>query len=847
MSWLQNFFGSQPSAAAKLEALQARFVRFVSLLEGNHRALKTISDMEEKVRGEYLFDAAYIRHSLGLIQADLENIIGDLVAIGGERYAALRPRLHAIDTEVAGLLCGKPITVEDRLAIPLQELSSERANSVGSKSAQLGEIKSRLGLPVPDGFAISAWAYKLFLEANGLPERIDARLRALNVRCHEDLVRASEDVQASVLAAKVPDELAAAIDRGVLEVGRRAGATRFAMRSSAIGEDTAFSFAGQYATYLHLSAHELVDAYRRVVASKFTPQAIYYLLSHSLLESDAAMAVGCIAMVDARAAGVIYTRNPVDPGDPSIVIQAVLGLGKLLVDGSLTPDVYRVDRTTGAVCESTIARKPVYLRASASSGVEQVAVGEAEQLAPAISAFEARGLSDLARRLEDHYGAPQDIEWAIDQGGQCYILQARPLRLVTSEPAAAPPTEGLEVLLSGGSTACPGAGAGPVFHARSIDDLGTVPAGAVLVARDPVPGLVTVMGKVSAIVTCVGGVASHMATLAREYRVATLVGLEAAGRLPAGREITVDATGCKVYAGLHPALVTARQPDPRAVEDNPVVAMLDRVLRKVAPLNLLHPADPDFKVERCTTYHDLTRFAHQKAMEAMFATARQMDDLSGLGLQLRSGIPLRTSIISVDQDLSRFARGKRLTVEAINSPPLATFWSGILEEGWPSQRAGADIKGFAALVASTAAGADNAEFREDSFAIVGREYLLASLRMGYHFSTVEAIASDDLSKNYVRIQFKGGGTLPDRRLRRVWLLTRVLGCLGFESHNRGDFLDARASYEPAAAILAKLHVLGRLTIMTKQLDIALSNDAVAQWYANDFMKKLGLGDAAGAP
>src|SRR4030067_246821 len=114
MSWLQDLFGSQPSAAAKLQALQARFVRFVSLLEGNHRALKTISDMEEKVRGEYLFDAAYIRHSLGLIRTDLENIIGDLVAIGGERYVALRPRLHAIDAEIAGLLCGKPIAVEER-------------------------------------------------------------------------------------------------------------------------------------------------------------------------------------------------------------------------------------------------------------------------------------------------------------------------------------------------------------------------------------------------------------------------------------------------------------------------------------------------------------------------------------------------------------------------------------------------------------------------------------------------------------------------------------------------------------------------------------------------------------
>lgn len=848
MSWLQHLFGSHASAAATLQALQARFERFLSLLENNHRVLKVVSDMEEKARGEYLFDRAYIQSSLASIDSGLEKMISDLVAIGGERYAVLRPRLEAIRAEIAALLSGKPALMEDRLTIPLHEFGRERANSVGSKTAQLGELKGRLGLPVPDGFAISAWAYKLFLEENRLRESIDARLRALDARCHEDLVRASEAVQASILAAKVPDELAEAISRGAAEIERRIGATRFAMRSSAIGEDTAFSFAGQYASYLNLALGDLVAAYRRIVASKFTPQAIYYLLSHSLLDSDTPMAVGCIGMVDARAAGVVYTTCPVNPDERTIVIHAVRGLGKLLVDGSLTPDLYRVDRSSGAVREALVARKPVYLRTSARGGVERVDVAAAEQMAPAISDAEARTLAEYARGIEAHYGAPQDIEWAIDQRGQCFLLQARPLRLVAPEPAApAAPTQGLDALLSGGSTACPGAGAGPVFHARSVQDLGSVPAGAVLVARDPVPGLVTVMGKVSAIVTCVGGVASHMATLAREYRVPTLVGLEDAFHLPAGREVTVDATGRAVYAGLHPDLVEARRPDTRGAEDNPVIALLGHVLEKVAPLSLLHPADPDFKAERCATYHDLTRFAHQKAMEAMFATARQVDDLAGLGLRLQSGIPLRTSIISVDQDLSRFGRGKPLTLQAIDSPPLSSFWSGILDEGWPALRAGADIKGFAALVASTAAGADNAEFREDSFAIVGREYLLASLRMGYHFSTIEAIASPEPSKNYVRIQFKGGGTLPDRRLRRVWLLTRVLEALGFEPQNRGDFLDARASYEPAPAILDKLRVLGRLTIMTKQLDIALSNDAVAQWYANDFIRKLGLEDPGVPP
>ncbi len=846
MSWLQYLFGPPaPSPAATLQAVQSRFTRFVSLLENNHRVLKVISDMEEKASGDFLFDPAYIRHSLDAIRSGLDGMVSDLVALGGERHSVLRTRLRLIDSDVERLLSARPVVVEDRLTIPIDELRRERAPSVGSKSAQLGEIRGKVGLPVPDGFAISAWAYKLFLDASGVREGIDARLRALDPRSHDDLVRASGEVQASILAAEVPGEIADAIQRSALEVSRRSGDTRFAMRSSAIGEDTVLSFAGQYATYLNLEPGELVGAYRRVVASKFTPQALYYLLSHSLLDSDPPMAVACIAMVDARAAGVIYTRNPVDPADQRIILQAVLGLGKLLVDGSLTPDVYRVGREGGGACETVIAKKQARLRASGAGGVERVAVPEAEQSAPAISEREARTLADFAKRLEDHYGAPQDVEWAIDTQGRFFVLQSRPLRVIAA-PAAAPVTDGLEVLLGGGSTACPGAGAGPVFHVRSVNDLGAVPAGAVAVARDPIPGLVTVMGRVSAIVTCVGGVASHMATLAREYRVPTVVGLENAAGLPPGLEVTVDATARKVYAGIHPELVAARRPDPKEAEDNPVVSALARVLQKVAPLNLLHPADPDFVAERCSTYHDLTRFAHQKAMEAMFATARQSDDLAAIGLRLKSSVPMPMRIISVDQDLSRVARGKQVPLEAIESPPLTAFWSGIAKEGWPSQRA-PDVRGFAALIASTAAGADSAEFREDSFAIVGRDYLLCSLRMGYHFSTVEAIASEDEGKNHLRLQFKGGGTLPDRRLRRVWLITRILGLLGFESNNRGDFLDARATYEPAGAIRDKLYVLGRLTILTKQLDMALSNDELAHWYANDFIKRLGLQGATGTP
>ena len=118
--------------------------------------------------------------------------------------------------------------------------------------------------------------------------------------------------------------------------------------------------------------------------------------------------------------------------------------------------------------------------------------------------------------------------------------------------------------------------------------------------------------------------------------------------------------------------------------------------------------------------------------------------------------------------------------------------------------------------------------------------MVLSLRMGYHFSTIEAMVSDEVNKNYVRLEFKDGGATLERRIRRIHLLIDVLSKIGFECNNKSDFLDAKLAYTDAQTIKTILHLLGKLTVMTKQLDMALSNDNIAKWYTNDFCKRLGL-------
>jgi pyruvate,water dikinase len=842
MSWFRRFLRDRDEErAAALAEVQRRFSAFLALLDGNKRVLQVIADLEEKSQGEHLFDVNYIRASLGTLRLGIGDIVDRMVELGGEAYLPLRERQAAIFGRIEEVLEGRRPLPEDDYTIPLRELGRERTSSVGGKAAQLGELGSRLGLPIPDGFAISAWAYKRFVDENRLQERIGQHIDGLDVRQNQDLERASAAVQAMILESPVPDDLARAIESACRDVTRRAQATRLALRSSAVGEDSQWSFAGQYRTLLGVCPDDVVEGYRQVLAGKFCPEAIYYLLSHDLKEHELAMSVACVAMVDAVASGVIYTRDPVRPEDGSLLVQSVFGLGQYLVDGTLTPDLFRLSRSDGSIREVELADQPVRLVLQPDGTVTAEDVPEALRSAPSVSDDQLRALAACAVRIDEHYGTPQDIEWAVDRDGQLRLLQTRPLRVACpSRASTAVDVSGIQVLSSGGTTVCLGAGAGPVCVVHGPGDLGRVPDGAVVVSPRPFPGLVTVMGRARAIVTEVGGVASHMATLAREHRIPALGGVVSATELPEGARVTVDATTGVILAGEHPELVAARRPEVELFEDTAIFELLERVLVWVVPLHLLHPSAPEFRAERCQTLHDITRFAHQRAMEEIFKGATEKEPGERLGRRLETRIPLEVHLIYMDRPARGAEIRRPVNEEQLGSAPLQAFWDGVREEGWPAHARPVDLSGFVSVVSTQMGTGSREGFAKASFALLSQQYMLLSLHLGYHFTTFEAMCSDEESKNYIRMQFKGGGASTDRRVRRIALMTEILSRLGFEHASKGDFLDSLASYEDAPAILAKLRQLGRLSMLTKQLDMALSNDAVARWYTEDIARKLGL-------
>lgn len=841
MKWFRSADGEgDEESRAVMREIKARFEAFLAVLDYNNQVHQAMSELEEKSQGERTVDFGYLRARLQDLRGAVTGMIDSMVTLGGERYEPLRDRFVEIDSALDLILPQRPPLTAEAYTIPFTLLGRHPNPSVGSKCTQLGQIMVRLGLPVPDGFAITGWAYQQFLDANQLIERINRRLDAVDIDHTEflDLVEVSEEIRTMIAQAEMPGAISEAIKEACRQLVNRTSNQRFSVRSSALGEDTYFSYAGQYETYLNVAPGDVMGRYRDIIASKFSPQAMYYYLSLSQPQAELAMSVGCVEMVDARSSGVIYTRDPIRPHEEVMVVNSIFGLGEYLVDGTLTPDSFQVSRQSGRILRREIVRKPVRLTLGADGGTVREVVEEEMQAEPSLSDTELQTLTDYARRIEQLYHCPQDIEWVIDRHGRIFILQSRKLRIIESIPVRGPELEDLIPLFRGGVTVCPGAGGGPVYHASSVSDLPGVPPGAVLVAPHSFPGIVTVMRKVSAIVTEVGGVANHMATIAREYGIPTLGGVRRAAELPAGKEVTVDATKTMIYDGIQQQLVTVRRCESEPTSDAAVVCTLRGLLGKISPLNLIHPRDENFSIEKCDTYHDLTRYCHQRAMEEMFCGGLNVPHKEKLSIRLKTEIPLEVNVIYVDQDLAGGGRRDEIDENKIESAPMRHFWEGVRAEGWPAPlRSNPGPMGPLSTILKTS---KSENYSQSSFALLGREYMILSLRMGYHFTTVEGMCSDDPQKNYVRMEYKEGGATPERRERRITLIKTVLSRLGFEHHGKGDFLDTRLTYRPSESMCRVLFQLGRLTMLTKQLDMALSNDRIAEWYTRQIMQKLGV-------
>ena len=827
-----------------VEALRQRYGAFRSLLEENREILEIITDLEEKRNGEYLFDMQYLRSNVRRLSEKVYSLIQNLNEISGGGYKPLFPVYSRIQQELQEFLSRRKKIPPDSPVLPLAEITREQEDSVGGKMANLGELRNRVRVTVPDGFAITAYAYKDFIDAHRLQEAISRRLGRLDIDNLEDLIVVSREIQQMVLEKELPPALTEAIDREIQSLVARQGPDiSLAVRSSALGEDSKISFAGQYGTVLNVPPDQVGRRYREILASKFTPRAIFYFLGKGFREEDLAMGTGCITMVCARAAGVLYTVDPLDPAGNELVIHAHWGLGQAVVEGTVTPDVFRVSKKEPfQIMGAAIAHKEKLLACTPRGELEEVSVPLEEQDSPSLSEALIRELAETAKRIEEHYKQPQDIEWAVDAQGKLYILQTRPLKVFETKPVREKEREKIDpvrhpILLDTGALGAPGVGTGPVYVVQRDEDLVGFPEGAILVARVPSPKYVTVMNRARGIITDLGGAASHMAALARDFRVPTILNTQRATQvLTPGLEVTVDAGNRIVYQGTVENLLEDPGERRNLFEETSLFLLFEKILDKIVPLNLVDPLDPGFIPKNCQTYHDLTRFVHQTATQEMFNLSSKSRVSEAKAIKLDTKIPIEIFLVDLGEAIPPEYRKGKVKIEHIHSWPLQALWKGIESMKWPTPKP-VDFKGFASVIAQTATDGSEVIYSDKSFALLSEDYMNFNIRLGYHLSTIEVFGGCNENENFIKFIFKGGGATVERRDRRSRVITKVLDKLGFQVTRKLDFLDALLHGYPREMMEKILFVMGKLTLYTKQLDMVMFNDAIVEWSTEEFFKE----------
>ena len=330
-----------------------------------------------------------------------------------------------------------PRVGEQPFVVPLRELDAEALPVVGGKAANLGEL-IRAGLPVPEGFCVTTGAYGDMAGAADLAEIVD-RFAATTADDESRVVELAGRARERVLSTPMPSHVAEAITAAYRDLGESA---LVAVRSSATAEDLPFaSFAGQQDTYLGIVGEGAVlDAVHRCWASLWTDRAVVYRMRTHVDQTRTRLAVVVQRMVDAAVAGVMFTADPVTGHRAHTVIDASPGLGEAVVSGAVNPDHFVADSRSGAVLERLVGDKRLTIRARAGGGTE--AVPRPASAAACVSDEQLRDLVRLGTRVQEHYGNPQDIEWAIDEDGTLWLTQARPVTTLFPLPDDRPGGDG---------------------------------------------------------------------------------------------------------------------------------------------------------------------------------------------------------------------------------------------------------------------------------------------------------------------------------------------------------------------------------------------------------------------
>ena len=849
-----------------------RFQHFQELLAANDEAHKYMSEMAELIASGKIFSKAYANKLYRGLNEKTFEITKHLVIMSNGKYRDLIDKAKEIEDKCSQLLsprilctlgwdcpdyncpvCERVKRISDEIpyAYNLTDVDDSLSMEVGTKMSRLGEVKKKLSIPIPDGFCLTVKLFEDIMLDSDLRKRKDAIFFDIDFDDINQVQKACRDAQELFITTHVPDKVVNIIHETFDNNFGENSNIMVSVRSSAIGEDSAdYSFAGLHYSALNVSRDNLVDAVYEVLISKYSPQSVVYRYFSGLRDEDMPMSVGCMKMVDAAIAGVMFTIDPVRDKDV-LLINAVKGLGTIAVSGQITPQTFIVAKTEKAkVIEFKPGNQQYQEKTKETDGIEKKKISLTYNQIPLLTEKQIKELAGYALKIEEYYGSPQDIEWAIDQTGKIYILQVRPLQIRKKTEEIILPADftkqlddKYELIIKDGESASGGVAFGEVFVINNLKEINDFPKGSIIVTKKTQPELTSLIHKASGFITEIGSTTGHLSIIAREQNIPVLMNVENATSIfNNGMEITLFANEGRVYKGKVVDLINAynrRKENENLFLKSPIHRLWHRVSNYMFKLNLTTPNSARFAPEYCETYHDVIRLAHELSMREMFSFYESARYDSGKTYRLKFEVPLDIYVINLGGGLKIKEWKNVITVNDIISKPFNALIAGMTSKGieWGGPLA-IDVKGFLNIMMTNISDPHKAErdIGSKSYALISDNYVNFFSRLGYHFSRLDALASGEVKNNYINFHFRGGAADAIRKARRAKAITKILESLNFTVINRGDTVISDIRKISDEEIYKLLKDIGRLMGAVRNTDVTMLTDKHIDVFVQGFLE-----------
>lgn len=833
--------GSQEIDIWRVKAL---FNNFRKILQLNTLVFEQIAAMDRALGGEYIFDRNFIEESVRTIARHVHHVTYNLNALTNNGYIPLYDRYQEIRVILDDILAGNTKALSCPPVLPLDSLSWELEPLVGIDLVCLAELRHHPGIKASNGLVVSSDAVQVILN-NTINKTIATASSKTDLSF--DLVTESLSNSLQPMLAKHPKLL---LSITATRLGGLPGDPRdlgeFLLRKEENDSLIVLAEADLPLEQLTGSPGQSSPSLRETIRRDNGGSSPEDLFLKGITSITTIAAERCKTLYpdtepyfalflrpasNALARGTITTRAAIKSATPLLTVTSWLPGKRQEMDIHQLRRIFPFDFVSSIMSPKNLERHfPDGLQATnATPQNHHFRRGSATILPKEIQA-----LAETAMTLERIMGVPVIMHWEYLENNKFVVTRLFPFL----EKPAVPTTLELEkekktatVIGKGGQVVQSGVAAGTVFHVTQHTSLNDFPIGGVAVAPIATPQLTPILHRASAILTEHGNPVGHLATVARELSLPALFGIPGIlEKLPEGTEVTVDAgQGC-IYKGVLNYLLQQGNNDNSFSPIDPEYRVLRRLLRFISPLKLVNPDDPNFLPQNCRSFHDIIHFCHEMAVDELAHFQERRPGLRSIHTT-RLHLP-------VQMDINLLDIGGGLPNSPVQQPgpadilsePFAIFLDGLLHPQATSEDVPTlGIRDIISSIPRTSRlSSISPEISGKNLAIISQEYMNLSLRLGYHFCVIDAHLANDRHRNYIYFRFIGGLADHVRRARRALFISDVLGAMDFKVFWKGDLIVGRMKFEEKDVLRSALFVLGALTTYSRQRDISLYSDELAQ-------------------